>query len=78
MSIYFNKYCYAGNNLVENEIVNIPSSIGPGPVSRILYEAITIFVNLNNFPNNALKKIKKVQHLLFNEPGGVELLVTTK
>lgn len=78
MCIYFNKDCYPGSNLVKNKIANIPCSIGPGPVSRILHEAITIFVNLDYFPNNALKKLKKVQKLLFNEPGGVELFVTTK
>lgn len=78
MCIYFNKACYSECNIEDKKIANIPSSIGPGPVSKILHEAITIFVNLDNFPNNTLKKIKKVQYLLFNEPGGIELLVTTK
>jgi len=78
MFIYFNKDCYPGDNVVRKKVTKLPNSIGPGIVSSILQEAITIFVNLNRFPWNTLKKIKKIQNLLFNVPGGVEMLIKTK
>lgn len=78
MIIYFNKNCYSGTHTVKKKISNLPMSIGPGPVSKILQEAITIFINLDFSPRNALKKIKKSQHMLFDEPGGVEMLISTK
>jgi len=76
--IYFNKDCYHGSHVVKKKIANVPDSIGPGPISSILQEAIAIFVNLNLFPWIALKKIKNIQKMLFNGPGGVEMRVSTK
>jgi len=78
MSIYFNKDCYPGGHVVKRKIPKLPNSIGPGIVSSILQEAITIFVDLDYFPWSALKKIKKIQNMLFNGPGGVEMLIKTK
>ncbi|KAL4104178.1 hypothetical protein QTP88_019487 [Uroleucon formosanum] len=78
MCIYFNKDCYLGGHVVKKKILNLPVCIGPGPVSSILKEALTIFVDLDYFPFNALKNIKKIQNLLFNGPGGVEMWITTK
>eukprot|EP00102_Acyrthosiphon_pisum_P026276 XP_016663486.1 PREDICTED: scm-like with four MBT domains protein 1 [Acyrthosiphon pisum] len=75
--IYFNKDCYYGGHVVKKKIANLPESIGPGPISLILQEAITIIVNLNSFPWIALKKIKKNKKMLFNGPGGVEMRVST-
>jgi len=76
--IYFNKNCYPGGHALKKKIANLPESIGPGPISLILQEAITMFVNLNLFPWIALKKIKKIQKMLFNGPGGIEMRVSTK
>ncbi|KAL5237491.1 hypothetical protein ACI65C_004901 [Semiaphis heraclei] len=77
MCIYFNKYCYPGGHVVKKKILNLPNSIDPGPVSTILREAISLFVDLDCFPWNALKKIKEVQNMLFNGPGGVKMWITT-
>jgi len=78
MCIYFNKDCYPGGHVVKKKILNLPVCIGPGPVPLILQEAITIFVDLDYMPWNALKKIKKIQNMLFNGPGGVEMLISTQ
>ncbi|XP_022180429.1 scm-like with four MBT domains protein 1 [Myzus persicae] len=77
IKIYFNKDCYSGGHVVKKKIPQLPDSIGPGPVSSILREAITLFVDLDYFPCSALKKIKKIQNMLFNGPGGVEMWITT-
>ncbi|XP_029342125.1 scm-like with four MBT domains protein 1 isoform X2 [Acyrthosiphon pisum] len=77
MCIYFNKDCYPGGHVVKKKIPSLPVCIGPGLVSSILRDAITAFVNLDYFPSNALKKIKKIQNMLFNGPGGVEMWITT-
>lgn len=78
MIIYFNKNCYSGTHTDKKKISHLPISIGPGPVSKILQKAITTFINLDFSPGDALKKIKKIQHMLFDEPGGVEMLISTK
>lgn len=78
MSIYFNKNCYVGGRKVNKNISNLPNTIGPGPVSKILQQAISLFVALDVCPLSSLKKIKEVQHMLFNEPGGVEVTITAK
>lgn len=77
MCIYFNKDCYPGGHVVRKKIQKIPYCIGPGPVSKVLQKAITQFVDVDYIPSNALKKIKKIQHMLFNGPGGVEMLIKT-
>jgi len=77
MCIYFNKDCYPGGHIVKKKIPSLPVCIGPGPVSSILREALTAFVDLDYFPGNALKKIKKIQNMLFNGPGGIEVWITT-
>lgn len=76
MTIYFNKNCYSGTRTVKKKISNLPMSIGPGPVSKILHKAIILFINLDFSPRDALKKIKKSQHMLFDGPGGVEILIS--
>ncbi|XP_050534831.1 MBT domain-containing protein 1-like isoform X2 [Daktulosphaira vitifoliae] len=76
--IHFNKDCYPGNHTVKRKITALPNNIGPGFVSKVLQEAISIFVSLDYYPWVALKKIKKLQHLLYNEPGGVVKMVSTK
>lgn len=58
--IYFNKNCYSGS-IVKKRIPALPSSIGPGPVSKMLQKAITLFVNLDIIPQNALVKLMQVQ-----------------
>jgi len=77
MCIYFNKDCYPGGHVVRKKIQKIPYCIGPGPASKVLQKAITLFVDIDYIPSNALKKIKKIQHMLFNGPGGVEMLIKT-
>jgi len=77
MCIYFNKDCYPGGHVVKKKIPSLPDCIGPGPVSSILRDALTAFVDLDYFPYNALKKIKKIQNMLFSGPGGVEMWITT-
>jgi len=64
MCIYFNKDCYSGHHLVKEKIPTLPNSIGPDLVSSILHQAITIFVGLNYFPWNALKKIDENERLI--------------
>lgn len=78
MSIYFNKSCYFGPHILKKKLAKLPNSIGPGPVSTILQQAINIFINLDYFPSTTLKKIKKLQNTLFNGPGGIEMLVCSK
>lgn len=78
LSVYFNKSCYPGSGMIKKKVDRLPNSIGPGPVTKILQEAITTFVNLDYFPSIALKKIKKNQQMLFNGPGGVSKLITSK
>lgn len=76
--IYFNKDCYPGNHTVKRKVAALPENIGPGFVSKVLQEAISILVSLDYYPWVALKKIKKLQHQLFNESGGVVKMVSTK
>lgn len=78
LCVYFNKSCYSGACIKKKKIPNLPKRIGPGPVSKVLQDAITTFVGMNCNPTIALKKIKNVQKELFDGPGGVELFVTTK
>lgn len=75
LNIYFNKNCYSGR-MVKKRIPALPNSIGPGPVSKMLQKAITLFVNLDNIPQFALFKIYKVQKLIKYD--GVFKLVTTE
>lgn len=78
MCIYFNKDCYHGCNIVKKKVEKLPNCIGPGVVSSILQEAISIFVDIDYYPQHALQKIKKLQNMLFNGPGGIEMLISTK
>ncbi|XP_060871947.1 scm-like with four MBT domains protein 1 isoform X2 [Metopolophium dirhodum] len=78
MCIYFNKDCYCGSHLIKKKIPTLPNSIGPGLVSSILQQAITILVDLAYFPSNALKIIKKNENKLLNGLGGVKILISTK
>ncbi|XP_029341210.1 scm-like with four MBT domains protein 1 [Acyrthosiphon pisum] len=78
MCIYFNIDCYPGSHIAKRKIPSLPVCIGPGPVSSILQEAISAFVDLDYFPSNALENIKKIQSMLFSGPGGVEKWITTK
>lgn len=76
--VYFNKNCYPGNHLSKRRVQRLPNKIGPGSVLTVLYEAISLFVNLDYFPWNALKKIKQIEYMLINESEGVEMKVTTE
>jgi len=77
MCIYFNKDCYPGGHIVKKKISSLPDCIGPGPVSSILQDGITTFVDLDYSPPTTLKKIKQIQNKLFSGPGGVEIWITT-
>ncbi|VVC28864.1 SLED domain,Mbt repeat [Cinara cedri] len=76
MCIYFNKNCYTKNCFLKKKLGKIPNFIGPGPVSTILHQAISIFVRLSYVPLTMLKKIKKNQSILFNGPGGINMVIT--
>lgn len=77
MCLYFNKSCYPGGHIVRSKIAELPDSVGPGSVSQVLYEAITLIVNSNYFPYTALKKIKRHENMLFNSLGGVTMSVAS-
>ncbi|VVC29794.1 SLED domain,Zinc finger, C2CH-type,Sterile alpha motif/pointed domain,Mbt repeat [Cinara cedri] len=76
MSIYFNKNCSNQNHFVKSKLAKIPNVIGPGPVSKILSEALAIFIRINYVPFSVLKNIKKKQRKLFDGPGGVSMVIT--
>lgn len=76
--VYFNKNCYPGSGMRKKKIEKLPNSIGPGPVARVLQEAISIFVNLDYFPSTALKRIKTNQKMLFSGPEGISKLIISK
>lgn len=76
--IYFNKDCYSGGHVVKKKMPTVPNSIGPDNVFFILKRAITILVGLDYFPWNALKKIKDNENMLFNGPGRIKILISTK
>jgi len=78
MYIYLNKDCYSGGHVIKMKIPTLLNSIGFGLTSSILQQAITIFVGINYFPRYALKIIKKNENMLFNEHGGVEILINIK
>lgn len=76
--VYFNAECLHGNHLGKRKISMLPISVGPGPVHKVLHEAVTKFVNLDYFPWNMLKKIKKCQGAILNDSNGIEMEVITK
>ncbi|XP_025406134.1 uncharacterized protein LOC112680298 isoform X2 [Sipha flava] len=78
MCIYFNKNCYSGKNLLKKKTLKLPKVIGPGPVSTTLKHGISLLINCNYYPGTALKKLKNIENILFNGPGGVNMLITSK
>lgn len=78
MCIYFNKNCSTNNYFIKKKVARLPNCIGPGPVSKILQKALTMFVKLEYVPSTVLRKIKKNQNMLFNGPGGVNMIITAQ
>lgn len=78
MCIYFNIYCYSESHIMTKKMSMLPKSIGPGPVSIILQQAIGLFIHLDDYPKETLRKIRKFQNMLFNGPGGFEMLIKTQ
>lgn len=78
MCLYFNKNCYSGKHIQRKKTLKLPKVFGPGPVSTTLRHGITLLINCNYYPGTALKKLKNNQNMLFNGPGGVNMLITSK
>lgn len=76
--IYFNKNCYSGGHILKKKKLKLPKVIGPGPVSTTLKLGITLLINSDYHPGTALKKLKNIQNMLFNGPGGVNMLIISK
>lgn len=78
MYIYFNKNCYPGYRLIKEKICSLPPFIGPGPASKILQVAITLFLHIVYYPKSSLQEILRIQKKWMYGTSGSNSLITIK
>lgn len=58
--IYFNHKCFSGPHLSKGRIAELPCSVGPGPLSLVMKEVLTMLISVAYKSSRVLREIQLV------------------
>lgn len=56
--IYFNHKCFTGPFLSKTGLAKLPKAVGPGPVTLVLKEILSMLIGIAYLPNRVLKELQ--------------------